>query len=424
MLRAGFGLFYDRFSEDLTLSALRLNGVTQQQFIVPFPTFFPAVPTIDSLQANFVPQAVRRIDSNLHAPYVIQSAIGVDRQLPKNITLSVNYTNTRGLHNLRSRDINAPLPGTFTGPGTGFRPYGNIGDIYLYESSGIFNQNQLITNVSARFSRRVTLFGYFTLGNAKSNTDSASSFPANQYDLSSEYSRAAFDTRFRVFMGGSLTAPLGIRFSPFISASSGRAFDITAGRDLNGDGLFNDRPAFATDPNRPSIHTAWGDFDPNPIAGEKIIPRNYGQGPGQVSMNLRVSRSFSFGSKAEASTQPDPSAGGGNSTFGGGRGPGGRGGPGGGGPRGGGGGGGPRGGGRGAGGPGGIFGDTGGNKRYNLTISASARNILNHENFGSPIGNLSSPLFGRSNSLASFFGPGGGSSAGNRRIELQLRFSF
>src|SRR5262249_19126668 len=151
------------------------------------------------------------IDSNLRAPYVIQTAIGVDRQLPKNIAISLNYTNTRGVHSLRSRDINAPLPGTFTGPGTGVRPFGPLGDIYLYESSGVFNQHQLIGNVNARFSRRVTMFGFVTVGSAKSNTDSAASFPANQYDLSSEYGRAAFDTRLRVFMGGSLTAPLGLR---------------------------------------------------------------------------------------------------------------------------------------------------------------------------------------------------------------------
>ncbi|HTM48962.1 MAG TPA: TonB-dependent receptor [Bryobacteraceae bacterium] len=425
VLRAGFGLFYDRFSEDLTLSALRLNGITQQQFIVPFPAFFPDIPSIASLEANRVPQAVRKIDSNLRAPYVIQTAIGVDRQLPKNITLSVNYTRTQGVHNLRSRDINAPLPGTFTGPGTGVRPFGPVGDIYLYESSGIFNQNQLLTNVSARFSRKVTLFGYLTIGDAKSDTEGASSFPANQYDLSSEYSRAGFNTRARVFMGGSVTAPLGLRFSPFISASSGRPFNITSGRDLNGDGLFNDRPAFAA-PGRPSIHTAWGDFDPNPVAGEEIVPRNYADGPGQFSMNLRVTRTFSFGDRAEATRPAANGGGGGESSFGG-RGPGSRGpggdrggpgfgggfhGPGGGGPHG------------GHGGPGGIFGDSGGGKKYNLSISVSARNIFNRENFGLPIGNLSSPLFGRSNSLASFFGPGGGGSAGNRRVELQLRFSF
>ncbi len=71
----------------------------------------------------------------------------------------------------------------------------------------------------------------------------------------------------------------------------------------------------------------------------------------------------------------------------------------------------------------GIFGADTTEKRYNLTLSISARNLLNHLNPGMPIGNLSSPLFGQSNQLAGGFGPDH-SAAGNRRLELQLRFSF
>jgi hypothetical protein len=41
-----------------------------------------------------------------------------------------------------------------------------------------------------------------------------------------------------------------------------------------------------------------------------------------------------------------------------------------------------------------------------------------------PIGALSSPLFGTSNSIAGGFGPGGGSASANRRVEFQLRFGF
>ena len=424
VLRAGTGIFYDRFTEDLTLQAIRQNGVTQQQFTVYNPNFFPNVPSVAGLESSLIPQAIRRIDSNLHAPYVIQSAIGIDRQLPKNIALSITYTNTRGLHNLRSRNINAPLDGTFNPavPGSGIRPDGDLGDIYLYESSGVFNQNQLMTNINARMSRRISLFGYLVLGSAKSNTDGSGTFPANQYDLTSEYSRAGFDTRVRSVIGGSLTAPFKFQLAPFIMMSSGRPFNVTIGRDLNGDTLFTDRPAFATALSRTVIHTAYGDFDPNPIPGETIIPRNYGDGPAQFTVNLRLSRTFSFGERStRASNQADP-----NSTFGGGRGPegpGGRGG--GGGPRGGGGGfrggggGGPRGG-----GGGGFFGggDSSGSGRYNLTFSVSARNLLNHTNFGTRIGTITSPLFGLSNSLAT--GGPGGSAAGNRRIELQMRFSF
>jgi len=38
----------------------------------------------------------------------------------------------------------------------------------------------------------------------------------------------------------------GVRLSPFITARSGAPFNITTGTDLNGDTIFNDRPAFAT----------------------------------------------------------------------------------------------------------------------------------------------------------------------------------
>ena len=123
-----------------------------------------------------------------------------------------------------------------------------------------------------------------------------------------------------------------------------------------------------------------------------------------------ASRTFGFGPLREAAANTGGPSGGG----GGERGPGGRGG--GGGMRMGGGGG---GGGR-MGGGGGGEGAT--NHRYNLTLSISARNLLNHTNPGPPIGNLTSPLFGLSNSLAGGFGPA--ASAGNRRIDLQMRFNF
>jgi len=80
---------------------------------------------------------------------------------------------------------------------------------------------------------------------------------------------------------------------------------------------------------------------------------------------------------------------------------------------------------RGGGGPPpGIFGDQ--NNKYNLTFSIQAQNVTNNVNLGAPVGTMTSPLFGISNSTAvGFFGPGGGAgSSANRRIQLSLRFSF
>src|SRR5262249_10494201 len=85
----------------------------------------------------------------------------------------------------------------------------------------------------------------------------------------------------------------GFRVVPFVTASSGQPFDITIGRDVNGDSIFNDRPAFASDLSRPSIMvTRFGTFDTAPLPGAAIIPRNFGAGPAQVNVNLRIMKPF------------------------------------------------------------------------------------------------------------------------------------
>ena len=88
-------------------------------------------------------------------------------------------------------------------------------------------------------------------------------------------------------------------------------------------------------------------------------------------------------------------------------------------------------------GPGGLSGGGGGgmrsffgpgattNHRFNLTLSANARNLFNDVNLGPRIGVVGSPLFGESNSLGGLFGGGGGlTQAANRRIDFQAIFSF
>ncbi len=407
VLRAGFGFFYERFPQDLILEARRLNGLNQQQYFVTLPDFFPQVPDLATLAASQTLPTVYSIDAHLHAPYMMQAATSIERQLSKTTTASVTYLNTRGVLQLLTRNINAPLPGTYDplDPTSGLRPYGNVGNIYQFESGGIFRQNQLMTNLTIRGGRRLSLFSNYTLNYANSNTAGASSFPENQYDLRANYGRAAFDIRHRAFFGGTLSLPRAFSINPFVMASSGRPFDITLGRDVNGDSIFNDRPALATDLTRPSVVvTKWGAFDTAPTASQGIIPPNYGTGPGMFIMALRVSKTIGFGKKLEAG------AGGVSGGPGGPRGPHGhRGGPGGGlGPQ-------------GLTGGGGFGGwDTSVNRRYSLTLSVWAHNVFNFVNLAPPVGSLSSPLFGRSNATAG----GPFSTSANRRIDFQVMFNF
>jgi len=452
VLRAGYGIFYNRFNYTNTLDVERYNGVTQQDYTVTNPGFFPTdAPPASSLAGTGTSPTsptIYQVSPNLRAPYQMEFGGSVEQQLTKSATLSVTYINSHGLHQFLTDNVNAPLPGTYNpaAPSNGTRPLfaASCGsftcmndNVYQFQSEGIFHQNQLIMNLNYKLGTKISLFGYYTLNYADADTNGVGSFPSNPYNLMADYGRAAFDVRNRVFFGGNITLPKGFRLNPLIVAASGSPFNITVGQDLNGDTIFNDRPGIATGANisRPSvIQTAqFGYLDTDPIAGEAIIPINDGTGPGQFTFNLRVSKTFSFGSEGSRPAGNGQQGGGpgGGGGFGGGPGGGGGGGRGGGG-----GGGGGRGGGGGFGGAGGAASA----KRYNLTFSANIRNLFNIANLGIPGGDVGSPNFTggpvRSNVRTSLNpdGPfdesnsasGGiyGSNSSDRRIDLQMVFTF
>lgn len=414
VIRGGSGMFYTRIADSYEMNAIRYNGLNEQQYTIFNPDFYPSIPTLSLLTAN--PQTIRQEYSGLRAPYVIQSAIGVERQMPFSSTLSVVFTNTRGLHLLDQRNIAAPLLAPNGAPlvsSTGRS--GAVAQQLLYESNGVLNQDMVNVMMSTRVGTKVSLNYGYSWNHALTNTDGG--LPMDQYNTAFDYGRSSGDIENRIFLIGSVVTKWAIRFSPSITYFSGAPFNITTGTD-NGDQAFNQRPAFATASEiaaggRNIVTSPWGVFNLTPGPNDVIIPRNYGNGPGFFSINMRVSKTFGFGPTRERSGQSMQNGGG----FGG---PGG-------------GGGGPRGGGHGMPmGPrgGGMFGMGGDatSHRFNLVVALNARNLLNTVNYGAPIGNLSSSYFGTSNTLAGGgFGPGGfggANAAYNRRVDLSLRFTF
>ncbi|HEY0760144.1 MAG TPA: carboxypeptidase regulatory-like domain-containing protein [Acidisarcina sp.] len=413
VLRGGYGIFYDRFALGQILQAQRQSGSATTgivQTIVNNPDSYPN-PAAPGTGGSAV-SSIYQIYPKLHSPYTMQFGIGVDRQLTRSATLSVTYLNSRGVHQLLTRDANAPLPGTYDpqNPGAAVRPNLNAGNIYQYYSEGIFKQNQLIVNFNVRAGSRLTLFGFYQLGQADSDTSGVGSFAAHPYDISEDYGRATFNARNRLFIGGTVTTKYNFRLSPFLVTASGSPYNITTSEDLNGDGIFNDRPAFAGTCTPNAVTESC--FNPNPAPSASEIPVNFANGPSQFTLNLRASKTIGIGPKLEHAENAGQNGAGGPPSGGplsGGMGGPGRGGPGGG-----------RGG-PGGGGPGGPAGGTS-DRRYNLTFNVQARNIFNNVNYATPSGQLDSPLFGKSNALGGAFG--GVATSANRRIDLQMVFSF
>jgi hypothetical protein len=434
VVRGGFGIFYDRFQIADLLSAERYNGGpnSQKQTTINDPTCFnsTSLAAINLATCGAATSSTSTIDAvapGFHAPYTEQGGASLERQLTKTTTLTATYLHSFGVHTLVTRDSNAYLPGVI--PAT--RPDPNLGIVDEFYPEAVFKQNQMIVNVNARFTPNFSIVGFYNLTAANSDGGSGNAV-SNSYNLSQDYGRASFASRNMVFMMANYQAKWGIRFSPFLIATSGKPYNITTTNDLTGDNFFNNRPSlaassFCTTPNPGYAQTQFGCLDTDPAGPGQTytpIPINEGNGPAAVALNLRVSRAFGIGPKLAAggdNNGPPPGGGPGGGGPGGGRG-GGGGGGGGFGPGGFGGGGGPRG----MGGPG-----TG--HKYSLTFSAQALNLFNDIDYGTPVGSViptldpttglfgPGPQFGKSTSLA-----GGIFSSGSaaRRIFFNATFSF
>ncbi|HEV2687546.1 MAG TPA: TonB-dependent receptor, partial [Bryobacteraceae bacterium] len=387
VLRAGFGVFYDRIGDSVTLQSERFNGLTQQSFFILNPDFFPTIPSLSSL--NALPQQLQLKYSGLRAPRTYQASLGMDRQINKYARFSVQYVESRGVHLQNIRNINTPILGAF--------PFGDQQLRELTETAGYSRQHMLFVNPNINY-KKLFLFGFYGLSYGKSNNEG---MPANPYNLRAEWGPSSFgDIRHRAVLGTNLPLPWKISVSPFLAASSGAPYNITTGIDTLQSGAATERPALVTGIAADSCKSGglvyangFGCFNLNPSPGTPTISRNLGRGPAIVTLNARLARTWSFGNRAETAGGPGGMMKGG--------GPGGpmmiiMGGPGGGGPP----------------------------KKYNLTASVSALNVLNHPNYAAPNGDLTSPFFGQSLSLGGGFGPGGAGSTYLRKIDLQVRFSF
>jgi len=419
VLRAGYGIFYNRFTYDLLLNTNRYNldQLGQVQNIQSNPNGTPPGSTTEESPAL---PTFYRTQPGLNAPATVEAGTGIEHQVNKSVSVSATYLYSRGIHQLLSRNIDAPTADG-TRPAIGLCPSNPIGaapgtpcNIYEYDSLAVFKENQIFLNLNVSVGRKLTFTGFYIYSKANSDSGGPGYHPSNQYDIMQDYGRQFFDVRNRVFAFANYSAPYGFRISPFLSASSGAPFNLQLSQDINGDSFFNDRPTFASSASNPATvdTTKYGNFDvsPTPPTGSHLIPINYGNGPVQFAMNMRVAKSFGVGPRVEEGKGAVAGGGGG----------------------------GPGGGGHGGGMPGMGLGGTGGgphgpntrvDRRYSITLSAFAHNIFNVVNLappngtlgGPPDGTTDSPFFGKSNQLATgFFSHG----SAVRDFNFQALFNF
>ncbi len=370
-LRGGAGLFYQRLTAADLILPVRQNGINQIAYFIQNPTSPSSLTTT----------TIYRVDPQLRTSHTLVSSVTAERMIGHIGNIAMNYLEADGRRQYLSLNANAPLPGTYnpSDPASGVRPLGGTQNIYQYTAEGTGHAQMFFTNLNLNPTRRLYLFAFYVAQRDHSDANGTSWFASNPYNIRQDYGRDDSDTNQSFYTGAAINLPYGFTVQPFISARSGRPFNITTGTDLNGDTIYNDRPAFATDLSRPSVvRTAYGNFDTAPMSSQTIIPYNDGHGSGLLWVDLQASEVFHVGPRAAMQAVPQSGTGGAHQV-------------------------------------------SHPERPWTLSFSVEAQNLFNHVNPGQPVGVLSSPLFGQSLSVATDFST---LTAANRTVLLHSTFTF
>ena len=266
VVRGGAGVFSQRLPENIIQDVLRLDGKRQYEIVIDNPgwpdPFLEGATTIN-------PPASRRVRSpDLRAPYNAQSQLSLERSLPRNLFLNVTFDFNRGVNMYRNRNLNAPLPGS------GLKPYPIEGHVYQLEATGRSSAKNLRVGMRQRFSI-FNVTGNYTLASVFNDVDGAGGMmgnnlilPADNYNLKADWGRAGFAQKHSFNASVNSRLPFGVFLTTAVIGNSGGHYNVTTGKDDNGDSQFNDRP--------------------------EGVPRNSGHGPSFFNVNFNLSKAFSL----------------------------------------------------------------------------------------------------------------------------------
>jgi hypothetical protein len=300
-LRAG--LFYDPTAQSYLVGANRLNAIRQQQTTVYSPSFNdPLTPVAGSIQVS----TINQFQPSAHETPSFSVSFQVEKDLPHHWNVHVWYLNGGVWGLLRTRNINAPMIassiGTAPNPTAALmapRPIAPNENILQYENGGHFSGPLAGLGISQNSFKRFGFSASYKYEDAKSdggdNDGTTITSPQSSYSSRGEASRIDWNHWNTLTFSGHALLPYKLELATILDARDGSRYNIVTGTDNNGDGIFNDRPSFASVSGAGVYATRFGLLTTNTVNG--TIPRNLGILPGKIHLDLNVSRAFTFNSK-------------------------------------------------------------------------------------------------------------------------------
>jgi hypothetical protein len=227
----------------------------------------------NQLTSSPIPLEDSVVDPNNKDPRYQHATIGFERQLSAKTVVGADFIWSRGDHTPFANQINR-----FPGPGLP-RPFAAAGfnfPIRIEDTSGASRYKALNLSITHNYSRNLELKAWYTYSKCHSfniiaSDQGFSNFPVNENDPHNpiNFGPCALDPDHKFVISPIVSLPLQFQVSSITRFTSGKYYNITAGQDLNGDGVNNDLP-----PGVPHI--------------------NAGVGAGFFQSDLRVSKFFTM----------------------------------------------------------------------------------------------------------------------------------
>ena len=277
VVRAGWGMFYDAFSQDFFVGQLPFNTfnpgaaynpIGPSGVLFSYTTTDVLVPGAPVFK-DYSDSDVFATQSNLRTPYVQNYNLNLQQEIFKGVVLQMGYVGSQGRKLFRYRDINQPVdPAVSTARPFDNGPFAPSGGTFYYvnllESSAASNYNGLQAglNVQNRYGINSTLnFSYgHSIDNASDGQDYVANAtqPDNSHRPDLERANSNFDIRKRFswtisyeipqWTKGSERLTGGWQVSGALSLQSGAPFHVNLFDDYNGTGEYFPRPDLVGDP--------------------------------------------------------------------------------------------------------------------------------------------------------------------------------
>ena len=180
-LRAGYGLYFNTNNQQ-NLIVTVTNPPATPRIAIGFTATSPCRPAFPAAPLNCAfANSIRPVQFDLDNPYVNVYNVSLQRELPWDTVAMIAYAGSRGVHLLRSNDVNIALP-TIRADGTPFFPPGAprqntaFSTIELKSSDGNSWYNAMIFDLRKRWTRNLTIQSSYTFSRNIDTTQASTFF--------------------------------------------------------------------------------------------------------------------------------------------------------------------------------------------------------------------------------------------------------